>query len=133
MTTTDQPELPPGIMDRPQGEAPLLDDLSIRELRIGNAKCRADIVTAIQVPTADRWDALAIVGWLWHKRRDPQARLEAWTDLTAGQLSVALGLAGDQEPADVDQGDDGPDDGPPAPWTDDLAGEFAARPTDPAP
>lgn len=131
-TTATPPDLPAGVAYLPQGEAPLLDDLGVRELRVGNAKLHGDCVHAITANTADRWDALAIVGWLWHKRQDPRALLENWTALTAGQLSEALGLAG--RPADgedVDQGDD-PDDGTSGdPWTDHPDVVLATDPTAP--
>lgn len=127
---------PEGTVDRPQGDRPLLDDLTIPELRVANGKLRGDCVEAIQRPTFDRWDALALVAWLWHKRLDPRARLDAWTALTAGELSQLLHLAGDpaddqagDDQVDVDQGDD-PDDGTDDdPWTDDPGRELAADPT----
>lgn len=137
-------EIPAGVIDRPQGERPLLDDLSLRELRVANAKLRGDVCAAITERNADRWDALALVGWLWHKRQDPTAKLDGWTNLTAGQLYELLHLNGDQVDVEddgsphtadptVDQGDD-PDDGEPAAdWTADPAAELAADPTVPAP
>jgi hypothetical protein len=84
-----------------------LDSLTIPELRIGNAKLRGDLVHAITTPTADRWDALAIVGWLHAKRLDPRARLETWTadDVTAERLSWAVRYA-PPVPVDGDQDDD---------------------------
>ena len=67
-----------------------LDGLSVRELRVANGKLRADVVHAIMAPTADRWDAMALVGWLHAKRLDPTAKLDPWLDLSAAQLSKAL-------------------------------------------
>lgn len=90
---------------KPQGDDDLLDGLTVRELRVGNGKLRADLVNAITEPTADRWDALALAGWLWAKRTDPAARLDPWTDLTASQLVELLDLNTDPT-VDDDQADD---------------------------
>jgi hypothetical protein len=131
MTDAPLPDLP----HKPQGDASLLDDLSIRELRVANARLRADVVDAITAPTADRWDALALAGWLWHKRADPTARLERWTELTAGQLANQLGLNDDDqagEDADAGALAEPAENLEPADQVDD-AGEAPADPTVPAP
>ena len=112
---------PHDLPSKPQGDAQLVDDLSIRELRVANGKLRGDCVEAITGPTADRWDALALVGWLWHKRIDSTASLTLWQDMTAGQLATLLGLSDDQgvdQVDDVDQGDDGDEQLPAAEWSD---------------
>lgn len=101
---------------KPQGDADLLDDLTVAELRIANTKLKADAVEAITAPTQHRWDALALVLWLWHKRSDHQADLTAWQALTAGELAGHIPHGDD----DDDQADD------------DAAAVIAADPTAPA-
>lgn len=120
MTTTDDtPELP----TRPQGDANLITDLTVQELRIANTKLGADVVDAVTTPTAGRWDALALIGWLWHKRNvDPRAQLAPWQACTAGQLGELLGNVDGDDQVDGDQAD-----------ADDVEEAIAADPTVPAP
>jgi hypothetical protein len=99
-TDLDAVQLPDDLPDLQLTGDPL-DGLSVRELRVGNAKLRGDLVHAITTPTADRWDAMALMGWLHAKRLDPTAKLDPWLDLTAAQLSKALRYVAPQ-PADSD-------------------------------
>lgn len=72
--------------------------LRVPELRVANATLsrtlgrQVDVLDAITRPTADRWDALAHIAWILHKRQDNTAQLGLWTNLTAGELSTALAV-----------------------------------------
>lgn len=87
--------------------------LRVPELRVANATLsrtlgrQVDVLDAITRPTQDRWDALAHIAWVIHKRQDHQAQLGLWTNLTAGELSGALAVRAVPEPAE-DQGEDQP-------------------------
>jgi hypothetical protein len=105
-----------------------VDTLTIPELRVGNAKLRADIVHAITRPTEDRWDALALVAWLHAKRVDPRARLETFTKLTVEQIAKVVAW---NPPDPVDQDVDLVT-GPTA-TIDDVARRAAEDPTGPTP
>ena len=106
-----------------------VDTLTIPELRIGNAKLRADIVNAITRPTEDRWDALALVAWLHAKRLDPAARLETFTRLTVEQIAQVVKW---EPPPAAD--DDQVDTLPAKPATiDQVAAQAEADPTVPTP
>ncbi len=127
-TDLDAVQLPDDLPDL-QLTADPLDSLSVRELRVGNAKLRGDLVHAITTPTADRWDAMALMGWLHAKRLDPTAKLDPWLDLTAAQLSKALRYVAPEPSGDdvvVDQVDVVP-----TATIDDVMRQAQADPTDP--
>lgn len=87
--------------------------LRVPELRVANGTLsrtlgrQVDVLDAITRPTQDRWDALAHIAWVIHKRQDPQAQLGLWTNRTAGELSEALAVrpAPELPAAQEDQGD----------------------------
>lgn len=95
----------------------LIDDLAVRELDIASRKLGADVAGAVGDEAGPlRWYALALLGWLWDKRRDPHAKLDSWLDLNATKLTELLGL-----------NDDDDDDVPAAELTE--REELAANPT----
>jgi hypothetical protein len=98
---------------KPQGDADLLDDLTVAELRIANTKLKADAVEAITAPTQHRWDALALVLWLWHKRSDHAGR----PDRLAGAHRRPAGRPYPARDDDDDQADDDRERRRRSPWT----------------
>lgn len=111
-----------------------VDSLTVPELRIGAAKLRADLVHAITTPTADRVDALAIVGWLHEKRLDPRANLATWANETVTFVDLANALRFvPPEPAESDDVDDQADEGTPADREAALDEAVSADPTAPTP
>jgi hypothetical protein len=112
-----------------------VDSLTIPELRIGNAKLRGDLVHAITAPTADRWDALAIVGWLHEKRQNPRANLATWAadNVTPPDLMRALTPTVPEKSSDVDDQGDDVDEGTPADRETALDEAVSADPTAPTP
>jgi hypothetical protein len=108
MTATDTTEQ----LEPKARELPHLDytgdpthGLRVPELRVANAQLsrtlgrQVDVLDAITRPTADRWDAMAYVAWVIHKRTDPTAQLGIWTGATAGELSNALQVRETPQPA----------------------------------
>jgi hypothetical protein len=88
--------------------------LRVPELRVANATLsrtlgrQVDVLDAITRPTQDRWDALAHIAWVIHKRQDHQAQLGLWTNLTAGELSEALAVRALPTPPPPPESDEDP-------------------------
>jgi hypothetical protein len=132
MTATETEQQPPA---RELPELEYAGDpthgLRVPELRVANAQLsrtlgrQVDVLDAITRPTADRWDAMAYVAWVIHKRTDPTAQLGLWTGATAGELSTALQVRPSPEPADSGQEEDGP-----IPTLDQLGEEARQDPTE---
>lgn len=129
--TTDQPERKPRELPHLDYTGDPTHGLRVPELRVANAQLsrvlgrQVDVLDAITRPTADRWDAMAYVAWVIHKRTDPTAQLGVWTAATAGELSTALQVRETPELATDDQEEDGP-----VPTLDQLGEEAAKDPTE---
>lgn len=134
MTATDTEQQEPKARELPHLEyaGDPTHGLRVPELRVANAQLsrtlgrQVDVLDAITRPTADRWDAMAYVAWVIHKRTDPAAQLGIWTGATAGQLSEALQVR-ERPTVPADSGDD--QDGP-VPSLDQLGEEAAQDPTE---
>lgn len=105
--------------------------LRVPELRVANATLsrtlgrQVDVMHAITAPTADRWDALAHIAWLIHKRQDPQAQLGLWTNATAGELSDALEMRPTPEQPEPEDAED-----PEPPTLEEVEEQAAKDPTE---
>lgn len=73
------------------------DLATVRELGIINRQLGADAIAAGQSDGPLRWEALARLGWVLHRRKDPTASVETWLDLELPRLLELLGLADEQE------------------------------------
>lgn len=102
--------------------------LRVPELRLANHQLsrvlgrQVDVLDAITTPTADRWDAMAYVAWVIHKRQDPTAQLGLWTGATAMELSAALAIRPHAE-RDTPDADDGQAEPPTVQDLEDRAAE----------
>ena len=100
--------------------------LRVPELRLANHQLsrvlgrQVDVLDAITTPTADRWDAMAYVAWVIHKRQDPTAQLGLWTGATAMELSAARAI---RPHAERDTTDDGQAEPPTVQDLEDRAAE----------
>lgn len=89
-----------------------LDNLTAGELGHGSRMIDTDLAAAAQTGHVATWEARAIVAWLWAKRTDPNAQLDAWRKLDGVDLLETLRfvqapktpdqLEADREAADAD-------------------------------
>lgn len=92
----------------PRGTDPA-DLVTVRELGIIGRQLGADPLGAIENGTELRWEALARLGWVLDRRRDPKAAVDTWLDLPLAELLELLGLDDELEP---DEGPTAPAPGP---------------------
>lgn len=74
------------------------DLVTARELGIIGRQLGADPLGAIEEGTEKRWEALARLGWVLDRRRNPKASVDTWLDVPLGRLLELLGI---NDPAEV--------------------------------
>jgi hypothetical protein len=107
---------PPTECVVPEGKH-MVDGLTVRELDIVSRQLGCDVSAALRDQGAGAgklWSALPRLAWVWTKRTDPQAKLDPFLDLDAGQIGILLGQDEPDEHIEHAAGDT-PDENPTAP------------------
>lgn len=100
MTENNTPEaLPIGEPVCKPGED-FTEAVTIAEIGIVARQLGCNPIIEIEREGPQQWSAMARLGWVLDRRRNPQARHEVWDALTLGQLMRALGIPTGEVPAD---------------------------------
>lgn len=85
--------------------------VTVREIGIVARQIGADPMGEIEEAGAKRWEAMARLGWVLHRRRDPRAAVDPWLDCPLPKLLELLAIPDETErPADPDQDPENPTD-----------------------
>lgn len=110
MTETPTPETPDLTPVVPAG-CDALDDLTAGELGVVGRHLKADPYEAVQGTenaAGLRWEAMALIAWVWRKRTDPRAKLAPIMALRGHEVAQLLGMGSDDTETDDDgAGDEG--------------------------
>jgi hypothetical protein len=86
----------------PEPVCPAGDDftelVTIGEISMVARLLKCDPVTEIEQQGPRNWEAMARLGWVLDRRRDPQVSFDVWSALTLPELLTAVGIPhGDTE------------------------------------
>lgn len=86
----------------PEGKEML--DLTMRELDIVSRKVQADVSAILGAKSTSplKYQAMALVAWLWAKRADQSAKYDTYFDYDIDDLSHALRMDVPNVPAEVE-------------------------------
>lgn len=89
-TTVDAPDLPVPVVCDPGQD--FTDLVTVKEIGIVARQLGCNPIVEIEQGGPKSFDAMARLGWVLHRRTDPQAKPDAWDGLTLPQLLAALGV-----------------------------------------
>jgi hypothetical protein len=74
--------------------------VTIAEIGIVARLLKADPVTEIERQGPQQWEAMARLGWVLDRRRDPSVSFDVWSGLTLPELLAAVGIPMGDTPED---------------------------------